>query len=159
MKAIIVAIDQNNAIGRKGSLPWGHDIPDDLAYFKKMTKGASVIMGRKTFESIGKPLADRENIVVTSKPTGTAGILSAVSLKSAYELARYPVFVIGGGQIYENALNDMDKLYVTEVQATFDSADAFFPRIDTSVWHEVSREHHEANERNKYSFDFVVYEK
>ena len=159
MKAIIVALDKNNAIGAGGSLPWGHDLPADLAYFKKMTKGTSVIMGRKTFESIGKPLPDRENIIVTSSPTGMSGALSAISLESAYELARYPIFVIGGGQLYSAAINDMDTLYVTEVDATFDGADAYFPDIDASVWKETSREHHDSDEYNKYTFDLVIYTK
>lgn len=157
MKAIIVAIDKNNAIGLGGALPWGHDLPDDLAYFKKMTSGASIIMGRKTFESLGRPLPNRENIVVTSKPTGIDGVLSANDLASAYELARYPIFVIGGGQIYKSAIDDMDALYVTEVNAEFDDADTFFPAIDRTKWHESSRQHHEADERNKFDFDFVTY--
>lgn len=156
---MIVAVDTNMGIGADNDLLWGRDLPDDLAYFKRNTKGSSVIMGRKTFESIGKPLPERENIVVTSAPTGVKGVLSVADLRSAYELARYPVFVIGGGQIYSSAINDVDRLLVTEVKAEFPQATVFFPSIDKSIWHEVSREHHYADERNKYAFDFVVYER
>lgn len=156
---MIVAVDKNMGIGAGNNLLWGRDIPDDLAYFKRTTKGASVIMGRRTFESIGRPLPDRENIVVTSTPTGIQGVLSASDLTSAYELARYPIFVIGGGQIYEAAMKDMDRLYVTEVNATFPEATVFFPAIDLQQWQETSREHHEADEKNKYAFDFVIYDR
>lgn len=159
MKAIVVAVDKNNGIGAENDLLWQRDLPADLAHFKKITTGGSIIMGRNTFESIGRPLPDRENIVVTRTPTGVQGVLSAVSLESAYELARYPIFVIGGGQIYAQSVNDMDILYVTEVQADFPQATVFFPAIDTAIWQEVSREHHEADEKNKYAFDFVKYEK
>ena len=100
-KAIIVAYDKNRAIGRRGDLPWGHSLPADLAHFKRLTKGGDVIMGRKTFESIGsRPLPDRENIVISSQPTGVKGVLTAVNLESALALARYKTFIIGGAQVY-----------------------------------------------------------
>lgn len=159
MKSMIVAVDKNMGIGSNNDLLWGRDLPSDLAYFKRMTKNTSVIMGRKTYESMGRPLPDRENIVVSSHPAGDKGILTAVDLKSAYELARYPIFVIGGGQIYAASLKDMDVLYVTEVDAEFSNASIFFPSIDKNVWKEVSRERHPADEKNKYAFDFVVYER
>jgi dihydrofolate reductase len=159
MKAIVVAMDRKNGIGADNDLLWQRDLPTDLAHFRKLTKNGSVIMGRKTFESIGRPLPDRENIVVSSRPTGVQGVLTAVSLTSAYALARYPVFVIGGGQVYAQALEDMDVLYVTEVDAVFSQATVFFPEIDPKVWKEIAREHHQADEKNKYDFDFVTYEK
>lgn len=159
MKSIIVAVDRNLGIGADNELLWMRDLPDDLAYFKRLTTGASVIMGRKTFESMGRPLPNRENIVVSSRSVGVPGVLTANSLSSAYELARYPIFVMGGGQIYASALGDMDRLYVTEVDAAFPQATVFFPAIDRSVWAETSREHHDADERNKYAFDFVVYDR
>ena len=157
MKAIVVAIDKNRGIGADNDLLWVRDLPADLAHFKKLTTGGSIIMGRKTFESIGRPLPNRENIVVSRTPAGVQGVLTAMSLDSAYELARYPIFVIGGGQIYMAAINEMDVLYVTEVQAEFPQATVFFPQIDKTVWREVSREHHEADDKNKYAFDFVEY--
>lgn len=159
MKAIVVAIDKNSGIGAANDLLWVRDLPADLAHFKKLTTGGSIIMGRNTFESIGRPLPERENIVVTRTPTGMPGILSAASIESAYALARYPVFVIGGGQIYDQAINDMDVLYVTEVDAEFPQATVFFPLVDKTLWQETSREHHEADEKNKYAFDFVKYER
>lgn len=116
-------------------------------------------MGRRTFESIGsKPLPDRENIVVSSTPTGVKGVLTALSLSSAYALARYPIFIIGGGQLYSASINDVDTIYATEVQAEFADADTFFPVI-SDTWHEVARQHHPADERNNYPFDFVEYQR
>ena len=159
MKAIVVALDEHMGIGANNDMMWSRDLPADLAHFKKITTGGSIIMGRNTFESIGRPLPERENIVVSSKPVGVPGVLTAASLESAYELARYPIFVIGGGQVYAQAMKDMDRLYVTEVKALFEQATVFFPAIDTTIWHEVSREHHDADEKNKYAFDFVVYDK
>lgn len=159
MKAIVVAVDKNMGIGADNDLLWQRDLPADLAHFKKLTTGGSIIMGRNTFESIGRPLPNRENIVVSHTPTGVEGVLTAVSLASAYALARYPIFIIGGGQIYAQAMNDADELYVTYVDASFPQATVFFPKIDTKIWQESSREHHEADEKNKYSYDFVTYTK
>ena len=159
MKAIIVAIDKNYGIGADNDLLWQRDLPADLANFRRITTGKSVIMGRKTFESIGRPLPNRQNIVVTSKPTGIKNVLSAASLEAAYALAQYDIMVLGGGQIYGQAIDDMDRLYVTEVDAGFPQATVFFPKIDTKLWYEASREHHEADEKNKYSFDFVIYDR
>ena len=159
MKSIIVAVDKNNGIGAKNDLLWMRDLPDDLAYFKRMTTGVSVIMGRNTYDSMGRPLPNRENIVVSHRPVGDKDVLSVASLESAYQLSRYPIFVMGGGRIYADALSDMDRLYVTEVDASFPQATVFFPEIDKNIWQETGREHHAADERNKYAFDFVVYDR
>ncbi len=159
MKSIIVAVDKNNGIGADNDLLWMRDLPDDLAYFKRMTAGTSVIMGRNTYDSMGRPLPNRENIIISSNPVGDKGVLTATSLTSAYALARYPIFVIGGGRVYADAINDMDKLYVTEVDAEFPQATVFFPNIDTSEWRETNREHHAADVLNKYAFDFVTFER
>lgn len=156
-KSIVVAYDRQRAIGAKGDLPWGRSLPADLAHFKRLTLGGSVIMGRKTFESIGRrPLPDRENIVISSKPTGVKGVLTAVNLSSALALARYPVFLIGGSRVYKEALSQADVIYATEVDAVFEQADTFFSEIGPE-WHEVSRTHHAADERNAYALDFVEY--
>lgn len=153
-------MDRNNAIGYNNGLPWGNSLKDDLAHFKQTTKDGTVIMGRKTFESMGsRPLPQRENIVVSRTPTGVKGVLSALSLQAAYALARYPTFVIGGGQIYEAAINDMDRLVITHVDGEFPDATVYFPAIDDKNWHEVSRKHHDVDERNAYAFDIVTYEK
>ncbi|QJU10147.1 dihydrofolate reductase [Candidatus Saccharibacteria bacterium oral taxon 488] len=159
-KAIVVAYDKNRAIGRGGDLPWGRSLPADLAHFKRLTKGSDVIMGRKTFESIGRrPLPERENIVISSRPTGVKGVLTAVNLESALALARYKTFIIGGARVYDDALNtpEIDTIYATEVNAAFPDADTFFPEIDMTTWQEVNRVHHPADIENKYDFDFVMY--
>ena len=159
-KAIIVAYDKNRAIGRHGDLPWGRSLPADLAQLKNLTKGGNVIMGRKTFESIGShPLPDRENIVFSSRPTGVKGVLTAVNLESALALARYKTFIIGGAQVYSDALNapEIDTIYATEVEATFSDTDTFFPELDMTIWQEMSRTHHPADDDNAYAFDFVTY--
>ena len=156
-KALIVAYGRNGEIGAHGDLPWGRNLPGDLAQFKRRTTGGSIIMGRRTFESIGKrPLPDRENIVVSSTPAGVSGVLTALSLESAYALARYPIFIIGGARLYRAALPTVDVIYATEVDATFPDADTFFPKL-SSEWQEVAREHHQADEKNAYSFDVVEY--
>lgn len=161
-KAIIVAYDKNRAIGRGGDLPWGRSLPADLAQFKRLTRGSDIIMGRKTFESIGsRPLPERENIVISSRPTGIKGVLTAVNLESALALARYKTFIIGGAQVYSDALNapEIDTIYATEVDAAFSDADTFFPELDMTIWQEVSRTHHPADEANAYAFDFVIYQR
>lgn len=161
-KVIVVAYDKNRAIGRNGDLPWGRSLPADLAQFKRLTKGGDVIMGRKTFESIGsRPLPERENIVISSRPTGIKGVLTAMNLPSALALSRYPVFIIGGAQVYGDALkmSEIDTIYATEIDASFPDADTFFPEIDMTTWQEVSRVHHPADAENKYDFDFVTYQR
>lgn len=161
-KAIIVAYDNNRAIGQNGDLPWGRSLPADLAQFKRLAKGSDVIMGRKTFESIGRrPLPERENIVISSRPTGVKGVLTAMNLPSALALSRYPVFIIGGAQVYGDALKmpEIDTIYATEVDAAFPDADTFFPELDMAVWQETSRVHHPADAENKYDFDFVTYQR
>lgn len=161
-KAIIVAYDKNRAIGRHGDLPWKRSLPADLAHFKKLTKGGNVVMGRKTFESIGShPLPERENIVISSRPTGIKGVLTAVNLESALALARYKTFIIGGAQVYGDALEipTIDTIYATEVDAAFSDTDTFFPELDMTVWEETDRIHCPADEANAYAFDFVIYQR
>lgn len=162
MTAIIVAYDTNLAIGKHGDLPWGRALPGDLAHFRKLTRGGSVIMGRRTLESIGKkPLPERENIVISSRPTGAQKVLTAMDLESALALARYPAFIIGGAQVYAAALQhpDIDTIYATEVEASFPDADTFFPEIDMTTWEETDRIHHPADDNNAYAFDFVTYKR
>lgn len=160
MKSIVVAYDKCRGIGADNDLLWMHDLPADLAHFKKLTTGKSIIMGRRTFESIGsRPLPHRQNIVVSHIPTGVAGVITCGSLSAAYDMAQYEVVVIGGAQLYEAALDQMDRLYVTEVDAEFPQATVFFPEFDTNQWQEVSREHHQGDEKNRYAYDFVVYER
>lgn len=160
MKSIVVAYDKNRGIGADNDLLWVRDLPADLKNFKKLTTDKSIIMGRKTFESIGsKPLPDRQNIVLSRTPTGVEKVITAGSLGAAYAIAQFPIVVIGGESVFREALPDIDTLYATEVDAEFPQATVFFPAIDMSEWREVSRERHEADEKNKYPFDFVVYHK
>ena len=158
MKTMIVAYDKKRGIGAENDLLWGRNLPADLAQFKKRTMGKSIIMGRKTFESIGaRPLPGRQNIVVSSTPTGVDGVITCASLEAAYAMAQFEPVVIGGGQLYEAALVGAERIYATEVQAEFAQATVFFPELSTA-WRETSREHHKADERNAYAFDLVVYE-
>lgn len=161
MKAIIVAYGKNREIGADNDMPWKNSLKDDLKHFRELTTGNTVIVGRKTFESFGgRPLPNRENIVVAHSDLDADGAKIAHSLSEAYSLATSEdIFVIGGGQIYQQAIDDMDVLYVTEVDANFANATVFFPAIDTSKWREVSREYHSVDGRNSYAFNFVTYER
>lgn len=160
MKAIIVAMDRRNGIGADNDLLWQRDLPADLKHFKDVTFGGTIVMGRRTYESIGRALPHRENIVVTRTPFEAENIICVTNLEQAYQRATRPdIYVIGGGQIYAQALDDMDKLYVTYVDAEFPNATVYFPQIACEAWTEVARDHREPDERNKYAFDFVEYEK
>lgn len=158
MKAIVVAYDQNRGIGAENELLWLRDLPADLRHFKELTTGHSIIMGRRTFESIGRPLPNRHNIVVSRSLKSGDGYDVARSLNEAYELAVGDALIIGGGQIYDEALADSDIVYATEVAASFDAATVFFPELPQD-FQEVSREHHKADDANKYAYDFVTYQR
>jgi len=159
MKSIIVAYDRNRGIGAANDLLWTRDLPADLRHFKKMTTGHMIIMGRKTFDSIGRALPDRRNIVISHTYLEFEGVEFVSSLEEAYKRAAdEDIFVIGGGQIYEMAIDTVDRILVTEVDAVF-PAEVFFPDIDPTLWTETSREHHEKDDANKYDYDFVTYER
>lgn len=155
---IIVAKAENNVIGNKNQLIW--HLPNDLKRFKQLTTGHPIIMGRKTFESIGKPLPNRTNIVITRNTVWTAeGIVTVHSLEDAIQLASRAdseIFIIGGGNIYEQALDLADKLEVTEVHQDFEG-DAHFPEIDLNQWQETFREKHPADEKHSIEYSFVTY--
>lgn len=158
MIALIVAIDQNNAIGKDNQLLW--HLPKDLSFFKNVTTGNAIIMGRKTFESIGKALPNRRNIVISSqKDLQYAGAEITSSLNAAIELVgKADGYIIGGGSIYEQSLTLVDRLYITKVAASF-NADTFFPSINWDEWTLVSKEDHPADEKHAYAFSFCVYDK
>lgn len=159
MKSIIVAFDKNHGIGAANDLLWAHDLPADLRHFKEITTGHTIIMGRKTYESLGRPLPNRQNIVISRDLDEAPGFTIVRDLEAAYKAATSDdIYVIGGGQIYALALETVSKLYVTEVGEMF-AAQVFFPEIEASVWQEVSREHHDKDEANKYDYDFVVYDR
>jgi dihydrofolate reductase len=155
MKRLVVAYDQDHGIGVNGDLPWGRDLPADLRHFRALTLGRTVIMGRTTYESVGA-LPDRENVVVTHRELDDADVIAVSSLRAAYERAQHEPVVIGGATIYRQALDDVDLVHVTEVHARFNDDDTFFPELDDS-WHEIERDTHKADEKNKYDFDFVTY--
>jgi dihydrofolate reductase len=152
---IIVAYDAQRGIGINNTLPW--HLPGDLPRFKRITTGHAVIMGRKTFESIGRPLPQRRNIVLTrNKEWQHDGVEVVSSLPAALQLVgEEEAFVIGGADIYAQALPLCNRLLATEIQHTF-ACDAFFPIIDTACWKEVERETHYA-EQNKFEFAYVTY--
>ena len=158
--AIVVAYDKNRGIGTGGDLPWGRSLPADLAHFKELTTGGAVVMGRKTYESIGgRPLPNRKNIVLsTGEVVGAIGAKNfAQALQLASEEPNQDIFVIGGERVFAEALPEVDTIYATEVDYSFSNADVFFPQINVNQWEEISRTSQKANEQNKYSFDFVDY--
>lgn len=158
MIALIVAIDQNNAIGKDNQLLW--HLPKDLQFFKNVTAGNAIIMGRKTFDSIGKALPNRRNIVIsTQADLQYFGAEIARSLDAAIELVGgADSYIIGGGSIYQQALTIADKLYITKVAANLE-ADTFFPTINWDEWELVSTEDHLADEKHAYNFSFCIYDK
>ena len=159
---MIAAMGSNRVIGKDNDIPWC--LPDDFRYFKNTTKGHHVIMGRKNWESLPhsfQPLPDRPNIIVTRQSSYDAkGEKVVQSLDEALEIARQnqesEAFIIGGGEIYRMGLNHADRIYLTEIHQAFEGQ-VTFPDFNKAIWEEVSRKHHPVDERNKYSFDFVVY--
>jgi len=160
MITLIAAIAKNNALGKDNDLIW--HLPADLKRFKQITSGHHILMGRNTFESIGKPLPNRTSIIITrNNDYFKDGCLIANTIEHAIELTKgNNAFIIGGAQIYKQALEQdlVDRLDITIVHHNFE-ADAFFPEIDKTVWKEVAREDFKADEKNKYDYSFVSYEK
>ena len=159
--SLIVAMDEQRGIGKAGKLPWR--LSSDLKRFRELTMGHHIIVGRKTFESIGKPLPVRVTIVVTRSETyRPEGCLVAHSVEDAIRIAQgggeTEVFICGGASIYAGALAEADRLYLTLVQTAVD-ADVFFPEIDEKGWVERESESHEADEKNQYPFTFKLFEK
>lgn len=158
---IIAAIANNNALGKDNDLIW--HLPADLKRFKKVTSGHHILMGRNTFESIGKPLPNRTTVIITRNSDYKAkGCIVVDSIEKAIDVAKEDeqIFIIGGAQIYKQTIasNLVDQLDITKVHHAFD-ADVFFPEIDTAIWKEVSREGFVADEKNKYDYSFIRYKK
>lgn len=159
MRNIIVAYDKKGGIGAANDLLWLRDLPADLHHFKELTTGSTVIMGRKTYASIGRPLVNRDNIVISYSPDSIEGVTVVENIQQAYNMAKTEeIFVIGGGQIYRLALDSVDRIYATEVDGVFPLADIFFPILGDE-WVEISRQHRAKDKDNKYNMDFVVYER
>jgi dihydrofolate reductase len=159
--SIVAAIADDYAIGYKKKLPW--NLPADMKHFKALTTGHTVLMGKRTFESLPNgPLPNRKNIVLTTIFTEAVreGYFEAESMEDAMELSSNAdnVFVIGGSAVYQQCLDFADSMYITWVHGEF-PADTYFPEIDFSKWNEVSREDCPADEANKYPYTFSVYEK
>lgn len=154
---LVVAMDAQRGIGVDNKLPW--HLPEDLAHFKRVTLGHPIIMGRKTFDSIGRPLPKRRNIVVTRNAEWThEGVEVSFSLPDAIALAGdEPASIIGGAQIFGESMALADRMIVTEIAHTF-ACDTFFPPINKAVWKETARERHHS-EANGFDYDFVTYER
>ncbi|EWH21959.1 dihydrofolate reductase [Bacillus haynesii] len=160
MISLIAAMDRNRLIGKDNDLPW--HLPQDLKYFKEVTKGHAVIMGRKTFESIGRPLPHRENIIITSNKE--LDIPNCQVMHSAEEAVRFAknrneeCFVIGGSTLYTDILPFADKLYVTKIDETFEG-DRYFPEFNEAEWEIVSRRKGLKDDKNPYDYEFLVYQR
>ncbi|RVT98097.1 dihydrofolate reductase [Mucilaginibacter limnophilus] len=156
--SIIVAISQNYAIGKNNQLLW--HMPHDLKHFKETTSGHTVIMGRKTFDSVGKPLPRRRNIVITRQHIEIAGCEVVSSIDDAIELCKdeEEVFIVGGAEIYRQSMGITNRIYLTIIHHIFE-ADTFFPEIDYSQWKEIKREDYPADEKNAYSYSFITLER
>jgi len=170
--SIISAIGKNNEIGKANTLLW--NLPADMKHFRETTSGHPIIMGQKTFESLGysptgepgRPLPNRRNIVLTKDENFRRdGIEIVYSVEELMELLEKTTlqddecFIIGGGQIYKLFIDRADKLYITHVDEEFPDADTFFPEIDMTKWKKISEESHKADENNKYNLRFTIYDK
>ncbi len=159
--SLIAALSNDGVIGNRGKIPW--HLPADLKHFKEITLGHPVIMGRKTYESIGKPLPGRTNIIVTRhKEYAAPECVVASTLEEAFDAARVSgageAFVIGGAEIYKEAMPRAEKLYLTNVEGDFEG-DAFFPEVSSLEWKEISREKGVVDEKNGYPHTFLVFER
>lgn len=161
MISLIVAASANNGIGKNNQLLW--HLPNDLKFFKNTTWGMVVIMGRKTYESVNKPLPGRVNIVITANDSWKAdGVLVAANLEDALKIAAETnckeLFIIGGGEIYRQSFPVADKIYLTRVHVTFD-ADTFFPEIDEAAWIQTGNLDFQADEKHAWPYSFQTWER
>ena len=157
--SLIAAVARNGVIGKTNGLPW--HLPADLKKFKALTTGKPIIMGRKTFKSIGRPLPNRVNIVLTGKERKIEGCIVVHSVDEALRVAEkygQEVMICGGGQIYAQFMPKASRIYLTEIDADIDG-DVVFPEFDKSQWREISREPHTPDEKNQYPYTFVILEK
>ncbi len=161
--SFIVAISDNNAIGINNTLPW--HLPEDLKFFKRTTMGKPVVMGRKTFDSLGRPLPGRLNIVLSGNPKlelpeGVQLFTDIKTAISSLEVAGVEeAFIIGGGEIFKRTLDVVDCMYITRVHCTIEDADVFFPPVDHTHWKRTWIEAHDADEKHKYSYTFERYDR
>ncbi|WP_109080433.1 type 3 dihydrofolate reductase [Aggregatibacter aphrophilus] len=153
--SLIVAMTQNRVIGKDNQMPW--HLPADLAWFRQNTTGKPVIMGRKTFESIGRPLPKRTNIVLSRQPFEHDGVIWKDSLESAVDFVRdsEEIMLIGGGQLFNEYLSKADRLYLTEIQTKLDG-DTFFPSMNWDEWHIEFEQYRPADAQNPYDCRFLI---
>ena len=154
--SIIVAMDDNQLIGKDNSLPW--HLPADLGYFKKTTTGKTVLMGRKTYESIGRPLPNRRNVIVSRNTDfQVEGCEVVGSIDQALELAKADdeVMVMGGASFYEQMLASVDRLYITQIEGHYEG-DAHFPKFNRDDFVESFRESHQPDEKNRHTYHFTI---
>lgn len=160
MMKLIVAKASNNVIGDNNKLIW--HLPNDLKHFKNLTTDHPIIMGRKTYESLGRPLPNRTNIIITRDQSyQDQNIVITYSLEEAIEKAKAikdDFFVIGGGEIYKQAMLEADELHITEVHHEFDG-DTYFPEIDEEVFEEIQKEHYLKDEKHPFSYSFLTYKR
>lgn len=157
--SLIWAMARNRVIGKDNTLPWR--LPADLQHFRRLTTGHHIIMGRKNYEDIGKPLPGRTSIIITRQPAYSApGCVVAHSVAQALKAAGEDkeIFVIGGAEIYRQTLDIAQRLYITEIDADIEG-DTYFPDFDRRLWREVSREQHAPDEKNAYPYSFIVLER
>jgi dihydrofolate reductase len=155
---IVVAIASNYDIGKNNQLLW--HLPNDLKHFKEITSGGTIIMGRKTFDSVGKPLPRRRNIVITRQAIEIPGCEVVGSIDEAIALCKteHEVFIVGGAEIYRQAMHLVNRIYLTIVHHTFD-ADTFFPEIDYKDWKETDHEDYETDEKHAFKYSFITLER
>jgi dihydrofolate reductase len=160
MISAVVAMSEDRVIGKDNQLPWR--LPADLRHFKSLTTGNPIVMGRKTYESIGKPLPNRTNIICTRNPEYSAPgcIVVTSALQAIHSIAEdsSQIFIIGGAEIYQLFMPMIERIYLTIVHHVFDG-DAYFPELDSSRWNEISRSSHESDNENPYPYSFVLLEK
>jgi len=157
MISLLWAMDNNRAIGYNNQLPW--HLPEDLKYFKRVTMGKPIAMGRKTYDSIGRPLPGRENIIITRQKDFS--VVGCTVINNVHDLTNRKdeeLFVIGGAEIFKEILPSADRLYITQIDEVFE-ADTFFPELDLSDWHLIERHKGAKNEKNPYEYEFLVYER
>lgn len=154
--SLIAAVAANHVIGNKNQLPW--HLPADLKHFKQITTGNTIVMGRKTFDSIGKPLPNRRNIVISKTITQIAGYEVCPSLEDAINLCRNEaeIFVIGGTEIFNQAFPLANRIYLTRIDQDFEG-DAFFPKIDEKIWKQTEQEYFNPDEKNPYYYAFFTF--
>ena len=161
MISLVVAVSENNSIGKNNQLLW--HLPNDLKFFKNTTWGGVVVMGRKTFESVNKPLPGRTNIVITKQTNWSAeNVIVANSVSDAIQKARdlnfKEIFIIGGGEIYKESMHLVNRIYLTKVHTSIEG-DTFFPELETEKWNLLSNKDFKSDEKHAFDYSFQVWEK